>query len=122
MMMQWLRVIFVSLVAAILLPQAVYAQINAASLARGQREAQGNGMYGAGIPGMDNTGMEGREGMEGEQTDTTETKKREKRALESYYFSDTVRALKNWKWTIDEDYNRVNIMPLDTVLADWRID
>ena len=67
-MMQWLRVIFVSLVAAILLPQAVYAQINAASLARGQREAQGNGMYGAGIPGMDNTGMEGREGMEGEKT------------------------------------------------------
>ena len=106
-----------------LLPLVVYAQIDAAALARAQRGDQGNGIYGATIPGMDNTGMEGQEGMEGESADSTDAKKkREKRALESYYFADTVRALKNWKWNIDTHYNRVDIQPLDTTLSDWRID
>ena len=106
-----------------LLPLVVYAQIDAAALARAQRGGQGNGIYGATIPGMDNTGMEGQEGMEGESADSTDAKeKREKRALESYYFADTVRALKNWKWNIDTHYNRVDIQPLDTTLSDWRID
>ena len=106
-----------------LLPLVVYAQIDAAALARAQRDGQGNGIYGATIPGMDNTGMEGQEGMEGESADSTDAKKkREKRALESYYFADTVRALKNWKWNIDTHYNRVDIQPLDTTLSDWRID
>ena len=122
--MQWLKVILLSAVVALLLPHVAYAQLDAASLARAQRGGQGNDMFGAGIPGMDNTGMmEGEEGMEGEVADTTETgKKRERRALESYYFSDSVRSLKNWKWTVDTHYNRVNIMPLDTTLADWRLD
>ena len=123
-MMQWIRAI-VGVVAAVVLPLAAYAQIDAASLARAQRNGQGNNIYGATIPGMDNTGMmEGdEEGREGETADTTSTKKkREKRPLESYYFPDTIRAQRNWKWTIDEDYNRVNIMPLDTTLSDWRID
>jgi hypothetical protein len=67
------------------------------------------------------TGMEGEEGME--QADSTDTKKkRERRPLESYYFNDTTRALYNWKWNVDRYYNRVNIMPLDTTLADWRTD
>jgi hypothetical protein len=106
-----------------LLPIVVYAQIDAAALARAQRDGQGNGIYGATIPGMDNTGMEGQEGMEGESADSTDAKKkREKRALESYYFADTVRALKNWKWNIDTHYNRVDIQLLDTTLSDWRID
>ena len=113
----------ISIVAAMLLPLVVYAQIDAAALARAQRGDQGNGIYGATIPGMDNTGMEGQEGMEGESADSTDAKKkREKRALESYYFADTVRALKNWKWNIDTHYNRVDIQPLDTTLSDWRID
>ena len=113
----------ISIVAAMLLPLVVYAQIDAAALARAQRDGQGNGIYGATIPGMDNTGMEGEEGMEGESADSTDAKKkREKRALESYYFADTVRALKNWKWNIDTHYNRVDIQPLDTTLSDWRID
>ena len=113
----------INIVAAMLLPLVVYAQIDAAALARAQRDGQGNGIYGATIPGMDNTGMEGQEGMEGESADSTDAKKkREKRALESYYFADTVRALKNWKWNIDTHYNRVDIQPLDTTLSDWRID
>ena len=124
----WQIVSMVCLVVAMLSPLVSYAQIDAAALARAQREQQRSGQMG----GMNNgqmggmygaPGMDGMEGEEGEQTDTTDVKeKRERKPLESYYFSDTVRALPNWKWNIDEDYNRVNIMPLDTTLADWRID
>ena len=116
------------LVVVMLQPGFAYAQLDAAAMQRAQRNqggmGQGMGM-GAGVPGV--PGMPGDpnmmdEGMEQEQGDTTQTKKREKRALESYYFSDTVRALYNWQWTIDRDFDRVNIMPLDTTLQDWRID
>ena len=106
-----------------LLPERSYAQIDAASLARAQREGQGTDIYGN--PMQNDMGMtrDGMEGKEGEAADSTETKKkREKRPLESYYFDDEVRAQYNWKWTLDRDNNRVNIMPLDTTLNDWRID
>ena len=107
-------------VVALVLPETSYAQLDAASLARAQREGQGMGTT-TGIPGMD--GMMGEEGMEGETADSTDVKRRRpRRALESYYFNDTVRALYNWKWFVDRDYNRVRIEPLDTTLADWRID
>ena len=119
--LQWI-ISVVCLMVAVVLPELSYAQIDAAALARAQREGQTN-PYGVGIPGMDGTtGMEGEEGMEGEVDSTDTRKKREKKPLESYYFSDTVRALRNWKWSVDKDYNRVNISPLDTTLADWRID
>ena len=110
-------------VVALLLPETSYAQLDAASLARAQREGQGVGV-GATIPGMEGMmGEEGAEGAEGEVADSTNVKKRrQRRALESYYFNDTVRALYNWKWFVDRDYNRVRIEPLDTTLADWRID
>ena len=112
----------VAVVVAMMLPDASYAQLDAAAMARAQRNGENTNMYGAGIPGMEGmTGMEGEEGME--QADSTETKKkRERRPLESYYFNDTTRALYNWKWNVDRYYNRVNIMPLDTTLADWRTD
>ena len=112
----------VAVVVAMMLPDASYAQLDAAAMARAQRNGENTNMYGAGIPGMEGmTGMEGEEGME--QADSTDTKKkRERRPLESYYFNDTTRALYNWKWNIDRYYNRVNIMPLDTTLADWRTD
>jgi hypothetical protein len=103
---------------ALLLPEVSYAQIDAAAIARAQRENQGNNvdMYGNPMPGMEgDPAMAGEEGMAADSTQTK--KKREKRALESYYFSDEVRALPNWKWTMDKDYNRVNIMPLDTTLT-----
>ena len=107
---------------AMMLPDVSYAQLDAAAMARAQRNGENTNMYGAGIPGMEGmTGMEGEEGME--QADSTDTKKkRERRPLESYYFNDTTRALYNWKWNVDRYYNRVNIMPLDTTLADWRTD
>ena len=112
----------VAVVVAMMLPDVSYAQLDAAAMARAQRNGENTNMYGAGIPGMEGmTGMEGEEGME--QTDSTDTKKkRERRPLESYYFNDTTRALYNWKWNVDRYYNRVNIMPLDTTLADWRTD
>ena len=116
----------VAFVVASLLPAVSHAQLDAAALARAQREGQTTPYGNTGIPGMDNgmgMGMEGDESMEGEGVDSTDVKKkRERKPLESYYFNDTVRALRNWKWTIDSHYNRVNIAPLDTTLADWRID
>ena len=106
---------------AMMLPTPSYAQLDAAAMSRAQRNGENTNIYGTGIPGMDGMGMEGEEGRE--QADSTDTKKkRERKPLESYYFHDTVRALANWKWTIDPYYNRVNNMPLDTTLADWRID
>ena len=111
----------VAFLVALMLPEVSYAQLDAAAMARAQRNGENTGMMGPGIPGMDGMGMEGEEGMN--EADTTETrKKRERRPLESYYFNDTVRALPNWKWNVDRYYNRVNVMPLDTTLADWRID
>ena len=117
-------------VVALLLPGVSYAQIDAAALARAQREQQygnqGYGNQGYGNQGYEQDGVQyGPDGMplEGEDADTTDTKKkRERKPLESYYFDDTTRALYNWKWNIDRDYNRVKIEPLDTTLADWRID
>ncbi|MBQ2239973.1 MAG: putative porin [Alistipes sp.] len=111
----------VAIVVAMVLPDVSYAQLDAAAMARAQRNGENTNIYGSTIPGMEGTGMEGEEGME--DADTTATKKkRERKPLESYYFTDTVRALPNWKWNVDRYYNRVNIMPLDTTLSDWRID
>ncbi len=53
--------------------------------------------------------------------DTTEVKKIRK-PLESYFFNDSIRALDNFAWTIDKEYNKVYTMPLDTALTDYRID
>ena len=120
--LQWIAFISCVMI-ALLVPSSLSAQLDAAAIARAQREGQGTDMLG-GIPGMGVTdpfaNPEG-EGAEGtEPVDSTE--RRERRPLESYYFSDTVRSYRNWKWTVDRDYNRVNIMPLDTTLDDWRID
>ena len=124
--MRFLRLILsvVCVVAAVVLSSYdAHAQVDAAALARAQREQQ---MYGnQNGTGYDMYGnpIAGEEGEEGEQPDSTDIKKkRPKRPNESYYFSDTVRALPNWKWSIDPDFNRVNIAPLDTTLSDWRID
>ena len=120
-------VLVVAFVVAILLPEVSYAQLDAASIARQQRQGQGMGQgigMNQGLPGMDNgMDIEGREGEDAEAADSTDTRKRRpRRALESYYFTDTVRALNNWKWHVDRDYNRVYVEPLDTTLDNWRID
>ncbi|MFR9597568.1 MAG: putative porin [Rikenellaceae bacterium] len=48
--------------------------------------------------------------------------KKEKMPLESYFFSDSLRALKNIKWFVNRDYNEVKFQSIDTTLVDWRID
>ncbi len=110
-------------VAAAVLPATLCAQISASDLARAQREAQRNGTdYNAGYGSnpFENPDEQNPD-AEVEEQDSTK-KRRPRRPLESYYFTDSIRSLKNWKWNIDRDFNRVKVEPLDTVLADWRID
>ncbi len=59
---------------------------------------------------------------QGEQTPQDTTEKKLRKPLESYYFNDSIRALKNFMWNIDMNFNRVNIMPIDTTLTSWRLD
>ncbi|MFI3282140.1 MAG: putative porin [Rikenellaceae bacterium] len=60
-------------------------------------------------------------GAKGEKADSVEEKKI-KAPLESYFFSDSLRALPNISWTLNRDYNEIEFSPLDTTLVDWRID
>ena len=113
--------------AALLWPLVVLAQNNtnaAAELMRAQREGRTMGMDQAGAnPFGQQQYDENGDPIEGdqEQQDTTK-KERIKKPLESYFFSDSIRALNNFKWNIDPYANRVTIQPLDTILRDWRID
>ena len=92
---------------------------NARDLMRAQQRGETNSLYG-GNP-YAQSGEEGEE-QEGQQQDTTKKEKKIRKPLESYFFSDSVRALNNFKWNISRDYNRVDIAPLDTMLTDYRID
>ncbi|MFI3332415.1 MAG: putative porin [Rikenellaceae bacterium] len=62
------------------------------------------------------------EGGMGMPSDTTKQEEKIRMPLESYFFNDSIRALENFAWRIDKEYNEVSIMPLDTALLDWRID
>ncbi len=42
--------------------------------------------------------------------------------LESYFFSDSVRARRNFKWNINPSYNRIRMEQIDTMLNNWNID
>ena len=61
---------------------------------------------------------------EGQQQpqDTTKKERKIRKPLESYFFSDSIRALNNFMWHVKRDFNRVEIGPLDTTLTDYRID
>ena len=109
------------------------AQLDASALMRGQQNAargntlggmQQNGMNGHGSNPYD-TGIPGEEGAEGaaqgEQADSTK-KERPRKPLESYFFNDSIRALRNFQWHIVRNTNKVNIEPVDTTLALWRLD
>ncbi|MBQ5393924.1 MAG: hypothetical protein IIU62_02685, partial [Alistipes sp.] len=92
---------------------------SARDLVRAQRNGQNTNLYGSN-PYQDAEGEEGEEGA-AEQTDSTK-EKRIKKPLESYFFSDSVRALPNFRWNLSERYNRVEIIRMDTTLEDFRID
>ncbi len=65
---------------------------------------------------------EGEEGEEGATTKKDSIEKRIKLPLESYFFDDSLRASRNFKWSVEQNYNRVNIQKIDTTLNDWHID
>ncbi len=58
----------------------------------------------------------------GERNDRDSLKPRIIKPLESYFFSDDVRAQNNFIWNVDRNYNRVHLTKIDTTLTDWRID
>ncbi len=67
--------------------------------------------------------VEGEEGEMGDMAQPADSvKKRIKKPLESYYFSDSIRARRNFKWSVDAHYNRIKMEQIDTALNDWRID
>ena len=105
------------------------AQLDASALMRGQRNSARGGNT---LGGMQNgygsnpydTGVEGEngEGKPGEQQDSTKKEKKPRKPLESYFFSDSIRALRNFQWTVDRNTNKIKIAPIDTTLALWRLD
>ena len=97
-------------------PASALAQLDARAILRAQQRGEQTNLY-----GNNPYETQDEEGAEQPQ-DTTKKKKRIRKPLESYFFSDSVRALNNFKWHIDPDYNRVEIEPLDTTLMDFRID
>lgn len=100
-------------------PDSVCAQgLDAKSIMRAQKNGQNTNIYGNNP--YEQTGEEGEEGQQPQ--DTTKKERKIRKPLESYFFSDTVRSLNNFKWNISRDFNRVDIQPLDTMLTDWRID
>ena len=101
------------------MPSEVVAQnnrFNARDVMRQQQRGDKNTMYG-GNPYEQQEGEEGRL-----PKDTTKKEKKIRKPLESYFFNDSIRALRNFKWNISRDFNRVSIQPLDTTLTNYRID
>lgn len=99
---------------ATLLPGAVRAQPDARAMMRERNGGDPNAAAGADNPYMD--------GDEPSLAQDSTRKKRMRKPLESYFFSDSIRALPNFRWNVRRDYNKVEIMPLDTTLLTWRID
>ena len=100
-------------------PAVLHAQgFDASTLQRAMQNGQGGSLYGSNP--YEQTGEEG----EGEQQQTQDSTKKRKirKPLESYFYSDSIRALNNFMWHVKRDYNRVEIGPLDTMLTDYRID
>ncbi len=56
------------------------------------------------------------------QLDADSVEEKPRRPLESYFFSDSVRAQQNFVWNINRDYNRVTLHHIDTTLTDFHID
>ncbi|MDE5579279.1 MAG: putative porin [Alistipes sp.] len=97
-------------------PASLSAQLDARAVLRAQQRGEETSLYG------NNPYETGEEESAEQQQDTTKKKKRIRKPLESYFFSDSVRALNNFRWHVSRDYNRVEIGPLDTTLMDFRID
>lgn len=108
-------------------PIAAYAQLDAKALQRGMRNngnSSGNSFGGGGGNSLygNNPFENPEEEGQSQQQDTTKKEHKIRKPLESYFFNDSIRALPNFLWTIDRDYNRVKVGPLDTTLVNWRMD
>ena len=82
---------------------------NARTLQRAQQRGETGNLYGTNP--YEQTGEEGEEGQDGQPQDTTKKERRIRKPLESYFFSDSIRALNNFRWSVKRDYNRVEISP-----------
>lgn len=101
----------------VVIPQVGLAQVlDAKALQRAQQRGENTDLYGTNPYDMEDE----EEGAEPQ--DTTKKEKRIRKPLESYFFSDSIRALHNFKWNINSDYNRIAISPIDTTLNNWHID
>ena len=113
---------------ALAMPCALRAQ-DASTLMRAQRSVNSNDPFATQSSNGYGTNPYAGQGdgttdpnQQGQPQDTTKKKKRPKRPLESYYFNDSIRALPNFRWSVSRDFNNVNVMPIDTTLAVWRLD
>ena len=112
-MKRWFCIVVMMVVSFVALPSTAWAQLDAAAIARAQRQGQ-NVSLGGDFSYAD-------DGEAGENKDSTKVN-RIRKPLESYYFDDSIRALPNFMWTVDRDMNDVSIAPLDTLINNWRID
>ncbi len=109
------------LLAALTVPQTVFSQIDARAIMRAQQRGEDpSALYGSNPYDNPDDAGEGEEGRD--PADTTKKERKIRKPLESYYFNDSIRALPNFMWTLRRGVNRVDVQPLDTTLADWRID
>ena len=117
------------LVAATLVVAAanyVSAQVDARSLMNAQRNQTLGGQgttAGYGSNPYDATGQTDPNGEQAQTENADSTKKNKvRKPLESYFFSDSIRSLRNFMWHIDREYNTVKVEPIDTTLNLWRLD
>ena len=117
------------LVAATLVVAAadyVSAQVDARSLMNAQRNQTLGGQSttaGYGSNPYDATGQTDPNGEQAQTENADSTKKNKvRKPLESYFFSDSIRSLRNFMWHIDREYNTVKVEPIDTTLNLWRLD
>lgn len=107
----------VLMVLSLSVPIALRAQ-SAADIMRAQRNGTYNDQAGYGANPYDDE----EEGEEGMMPQDSTKKQRMRKPLESYYFNDSIRALPNFEWYVNRNFNRLDIHPIDTLLDDWRID
>ena len=103
------------------------AQIDASALMRGQQNASRNNPLG-GMQQNNGYGSnpydtgESSEEQQGAPQDSTKKEKKPRKPLESYFFTDSIRGLRNFQWHIDRNTNNVEVVPVDTTLSLWRLD
>ncbi len=97
---------------------AVAQNFNARDLNRAMQRGQNTQLYGSNS--YEQSEAEGDEQTANAADSTKE--ERIKKPLESYFFSDSVRALPNFRWNRSTAFNRIDLIEMDTTLENFRID